>query len=131
MPAMFAPAWGGALPFHDSAKKKKFSGSDGRASAQGKSQAAARAAVLAKARARPATGDVVMATAVSASSLPGVRALTYCVKQRKKTANVGGHVATISVKGKTRYQLKSTCSECGCKKCSFLSAAKTGGRLRK
>jgi hypothetical protein len=46
MTRMFAPVWGGALPFHDSAKTK-FAGSDNRASAQGKSQASARAAVLA------------------------------------------------------------------------------------
>ena len=66
-----------------------------------------------------------------ATAMPGVRAQTFCVRQRKKTANVNAHIDSILVKGKQRYQLKATCAECGARKCSFLTAAKTGGRLRR
>jgi hypothetical protein len=90
----------------------------------------ARVAPVKRARTGAAPVRAVAMEDVASSSLPGVRAATYCVKQRKKTANTNAHIATISVKGKTRYQLKATCAECGCKKCSFLTAAKTGGRLR-
>ena len=140
---MFAPTWGGGVKRpHDAVEqvshsvggvqlrkpadreiaKRKRTGYAGLAGAQQAlriSQLKAAAPVMAV----PMQVD-------SASSLPGVRAATYCVKQRKKTANVGAHVVTIMVNGKARYQLKATCAECGAKKCSFLTAAKTGGRLR-
>ena len=81
----------------------------------------------AQALAAVAPMDVVMAVAPP----PGVRAATYCVRQRKKTANVNAQVVQLVVKGKPRWQLKAQCAECGANKCSFLTAQRTGGRLSK
>lgn len=52
----------------------------------------------------------------------GVNSATYCVRQRKKTGNSGGHVIEFKVKGQSRYRLSSTCAECGAKKCTFLKS---------
>ena len=138
---MFAPIWtGGALPVpHDGVKRREVANDARDARAAGRHVGAARAAAVARARARPALAapvyavpmmDVTMASAVAPSSLPGVRALTYSVKARKKTANINPQIVQIMVKGRPRYQMRSTCSETGAQKCTFLTNAKTGGRLR-
>jgi hypothetical protein len=66
----------------------------------------------------------------------GVNSSTYCVRQRKKTGNSGGHVIEFKVKGQSRYRLSSTCTECGAKKCTFLKSGShppqtvSGGRIK-
>ena len=77
----------------------------------------------------------VMAVPVSMSDVPaavgGYNKLTYSVAARRKTANIDPQVVQIMVKGKPRFQLRSICAETGKRKATFLTAAKTGGRLRR
>ena len=61
----------------------------------------------------------------------GVRELTYCVKQRKKTKNVSGRFTQIMVRGSERWMLRSQCAECGSQKATFLTKAKTGGAVKR
>jgi hypothetical protein len=133
---MFAPMWGnGVKRGRDEVATARLLAQDGmassiiskarpiiRAAKRSRSGPAAQMAVAMEDVLRPVAAKVL-------SSLPGVRQSTYCLKQKKKTGNVNARIDTITVKGRTRYQLKSSCAECGAKKCSFLTAAKTGGRL--
>jgi 5-methylcytosine-specific restriction endonuclease McrA len=63
----------------------------------------------------------------------GVRTLTYCVHQRKKTGNIDSHVIAFIRKGHRKYRLASICSECKGRKSTFLAGSEPtsiyGGRL--
>lgn len=63
------------------------------------------------------------------SQFAGIRPLTMCLRQRKKTGNKNGKIVEIKVRGRKRYQFKSICIECGAHKCTFLTNQKTGGRI--
>lgn len=59
---------------------------------------------------------------IKPAQVSAVRELTYCLPQKKKTGNVQPiQIVSIQVRGKTRWQMKSRCVECGTKKVTMLS----------